>query len=56
MSTVMLTSSDIELYLLSYRSLIVYTGGFSASELRELLAVAVEHSEIIREYWNEHLG
>ena len=30
--------------------------GFSSHELRELLNVAVENTELIRRFWNEHFG
>ena len=30
--------------------------GFSSRELRELLNVAVENTELIRRFWNEHFG
>jgi hypothetical protein len=30
--------------------------GFTPHELRELLEVGVENTELIRRYWNEHFG
>jgi len=30
--------------------------GFTSQELRELLEVAIEKTELIRRYWNEHFG
>lgn len=30
--------------------------GFTPHELRELLKVAIENTELIRRYWNEHFG
>jgi hypothetical protein len=30
--------------------------GFTSHELRELLGVAMENTELIRRYWNEHFG
>ena len=30
--------------------------GLTSHELRELLEVAIENTELIRRYWNEHFG
>ncbi|HIJ64640.1 MAG TPA: DUF4160 domain-containing protein [Candidatus Hydrogenedentes bacterium] len=30
--------------------------GLTSHELRELLGVAIENTELIRRYWNEHFG
>ena len=30
--------------------------GFTSHELRELLGVAMENTDLIRRYWNEHFG
>jgi hypothetical protein len=30
--------------------------GFTSSELRELLEVAIENTVVIRRYWNEHFN
>ena len=30
--------------------------GFTSHELRELLGVAIEKTELIRRYWNEYFG
>ena len=30
--------------------------GFTSHELRELLGVAIEKTDLIRRYWNEHFG
>jgi hypothetical protein len=30
--------------------------GLTSHELRELLQVAIENTELIRRYWNEHFG
>jgi hypothetical protein len=37
-------------------AVVVKAYGFTASDQRELLAVAVENIETIRKYWNDHLG
>ena len=30
--------------------------GFASHELRELLGVAIDKTELFRRYWNEHFG